>query len=96
MRALTSAIVVAISVVDIGRRRRRPSSRPSTSRPLSWPSQLLTSAVVDFGHRHGCRLKCEFGAGVFLRLDTFEYVLVSLSKVMVPISEVNVTHWFYL
>ena len=42
-----------------------------------------------------CRLKCEFGAGVFVRLDTFEYVLVSLSKVMVPINEVNVTHLFY-
>jgi hypothetical protein len=55
VRVLTSAIVVAISVVDIGHRRRRPSSRPSTSRPSSWPSQLSTSAVVDFGHRHGRR-----------------------------------------
>ncbi len=45
--------------------------------------------VVD---KKECRLKCEFGAGVFVRLDTFEYVLVSLSKVIVPISEVNVTH----
>jgi hypothetical protein len=27
-----------------------------------------------------CRLKCEFGAGVFVRLDRFEYLLVSLSK----------------
>jgi hypothetical protein len=42
-----------------------------------------------------CRLKREFGAGGFVRLDTFEYVLVSLSKVMVTISDVNIMHWFY-
>ena len=41
-----------------------------------------------------CRLKREFGAGGFVRLDTFEYVLVSLSKVMVTISDVNIMHWF--
>ena len=33
--------------------------------------------------------------GFFVRLDTFQYVLVSLTKVMVPINEVNVTHLFY-
>ena len=27
--------------------------------------------------------------------DRFEYVLVSLSKVMVPISDVKIMHWFY-
>ncbi len=37
------------------RRRRQPSSRPSTSRPSSWPSQLSTSAIVDIGHRRGRR-----------------------------------------
>ncbi len=37
-RALTLAIVVAISVVDIGHRRHWPSSQLSTSRPSLWPS----------------------------------------------------------
>ena len=54
-RAPTSAIIVAVSVVDIGHRRRRPLSWPSTNRPSSWPSPLSTSAVVDVGHRRGRR-----------------------------------------
>jgi len=50
--ASTSAIVVAVSIVDIGRHRRQPSSRPSTSsRPSSWRfgcrhRPLLASAIV--------------------------------------------------
>ena len=52
-RASTLAIVVAVSVVDIGSRLSRPSSRPLTSGPSSWPSQLLTWAVVDVGHPRG-------------------------------------------
>jgi len=28
----------------------------------------------DMGRQKMCRLKCEFGAGVFVRLDRFEYV----------------------
>ncbi len=35
------------------------------------------------------------GLGFFVRLDIFQYVLVSLSKVIIPINEVNVIHWFY-
>ena len=54
-RASTSAIVVAVSVIDISRRRRRPSPWPLTSRPSSWPSQLSTSAVINVGHRRGRR-----------------------------------------
>ena len=42
-----------------------------------------------------CRLKCKFGAVFFVRLNRFEYVLVSSSKVMVPISDINITHWLY-
>ena len=50
-RALTLAIVVAVSVVDIGRRQRWPLSWPSTSRPSAWLSKLsnhplLMSAIV--------------------------------------------------
>ena len=35
----------------------------------------------------------QFSASV--NTDRFEYVLVSLSKEMVPISDVNIMHWFY-
>ena len=43
-RASTSAIVVAVSFVDIGRRRHRPSSRPST-----WP--VVAVSGVNIGRR---------------------------------------------
>jgi hypothetical protein len=62
-----------------------------------WRRCQRNEGVDTSGRRHAmrCRLNRGFGAGVFVRLDRFEYILVSLSKVMVPISEVNVTHWFF-
>jgi hypothetical protein len=53
-RASTSAIVVAVSFVDIGHRRGRQHG-------LSWPSQVSTLAVVDVGHRCSRRRVAYYG-----------------------------------
>ena len=74
-----------------GRKRGREQQKQQVNHRLRGASKEGKVGVT----KKKCRLKCEFVAGVFVRLDTFEYVLVSLSKVMVPINEVNVTHLFY-
>jgi hypothetical protein len=75
-----------------GKKKRKATTEKTGEAP---PKRSKEGGKGGWWTKKECRLKCEFGAGVFVRLDTFEYVLVSLSKVMVPISEVNATHWFH-
>jgi len=68
------------------------AARSRSQRRLPLPSLHLWDSSMSVNSYFW---KLKFSAGVFVKLDRFEYVLVSLSKVMVPISEVNITHWFF-